>query len=303
MEPIFFALPDSQAFAERLAKMLDIRRGEVRVRRFPDGESWVRVLENCQGREAVVVANLNRPDLKMSQLLFTAETLRDLGASRIGLVAPYLAYMRQDERFQPGEGVTSEYFAEFVARYFDWLVTVDPHLHRHGTLTELYRIPAFAAHAAPFVARWLDRQDLDAVLVGPDAESEQWVSAVAAMAGCPQVVFDKTRHGDRDVELDEIDLSGFRGKKPVIIDDIISTGTTMAETIDRLAAAGLERPLCIGIHGVFSDSAHTQLVERGAERVLTCNTIAHPTNAIDVAPAIAEQIAVALRHMSADAAE
>jgi ribose-phosphate pyrophosphokinase len=303
MEPIFFALPDSQVFAERFAQMLDVRVGKARVRRFPDGESWVRILEDCTGREAVIVANLSRPDLKVSQLMFMAETLRDLGASRVGLVAPYLAYMRQDERFEPGEGVTSHYFAEFVARYFDWLVTLDPHLHRHGTLTELYRIPTFAAHSAPFVARWLDDLHIDPVLIGPDAESEQWVGAVAAMVGCPHVIFEKTRHGDRDVELEETDLSAFDGKYPVILDDIISTGTTMAETIERVTRAGLPRPLCVGIHGVFADDAHAKLIEGGAERVLTCNSIPHPTNAIDITPALAEQIGAALRHMSADAAE
>lgn len=303
MEPIFFALPDSQAFAERFAQMLDVRVGKARVRRFPDGESWVRVLENCQGREAVVVADLSRPDLKMTQLLFMAETLRDLGAARVGLVAPYLAYMRQDERFEPGEGITSHYFAEFVARYFDWLVTLDPHLHRHGTLTELYRIPSFAAQSAPFIARWVADLDIDPVLIGPDAESEQWVGSVASMVGCPHVIFEKTRHGDREVELGELDLSDYRGRYPIIVDDIISTGTTMVETIERVEAAGLDRPLCLGIHGVFADDAHARLIEHGAERVLTCNSIQHPTNAIDITPALAEQVAAALGQMSVDAAE
>jgi ribose-phosphate pyrophosphokinase len=303
MDPIFFALSDSGAFAGRFAELLDVKLGEVAVRRFPDGESWVRVIDDCQGREAVVVADLDRPDQKLSQLMFVAETLRDVGAARVGLVAPYLAYMRQDERFASGEGVTSRYFSEFLSRYFDWLVTLDPHLHRHGSLAELYRIPAFSARSAPLIASWISRHDINPVLIGPDAESEQWVGAVAEVIGCPYVVFEKTRHGDRDVEMGEVDLASYRDHVPVIVDDIISTGTTMIETVDRLQRAGLRRPICVGIHGVFADQADTRLIERGARRVITSNSIPHPTNAIDITPALAEQVTAALSHTSADAAE
>jgi ribose-phosphate pyrophosphokinase len=308
MEPIFFALSDDGAFAHRLAGLVDASLGEMSVRRFPDGESWVRVLEDVEGREVVVVANLDRPDQKLSQLMFLAETLRDLGAARVGVVAPYLAYMRQDERFAPGEGVTSRYFADFLSRYFDWLVTLDPHLHRHGSLADLYRIPTFSGRAAPQIAQWLTRQAIDPVLIGPDAESEQWVGAVAHIMGCPQVIFDKIRHGDREVELADVtrgkvDLCSVRNRTPVIIDDIISTGATMFEAVDQLQTAGLRAPICVGIHGVFSDDADRQLLARGAEQVVTCNSIAHPTNAIDITPALAEQIGAALSHTSVDSAE
>ena len=193
-----------------------------------------------------------------------------------------------------------------MASYFDWLVTLDPHLHRHAGLGELYRIPTFVARSAPHVARWLERLDADPVLIGPDAESEQWVSAVAAIATCPFLIFDKTRHGDRDVEIADVefgeaDLGGHHRRVPVILDDIISTGTTMVETIDLLDRAGFKRPICVGIHGVFADGASSELVER-AERVLTCNSIPHPTNAIDITPALAEQITVALAHTPVGAA-
>lgn len=303
MEPILFSLPDAETHAARLADSLDIDVGEVSVRRFPDGESWLRVAGDCGEREAIVVADLTRPDARVCQLIFLAQTLRDVGAGRVGLVAPYLPYMRQDERFEPGEAVTSRYFADLLSTYFDWLVTLDPHLHRHDSLSQVYRIPTFEARAAPAVADWVDQRCANPVLIGPDAESEQWVEQVASLVECPRVIFEKTRHGDRQVELDDVDLSPHRARQPVVVDDIISTGTTMAKTIERIGQAGLEAPHCVGIHGVFTDGAAARLEEAGARSVVTCNTILHPTNAIDALPALAEQVAVALRHTSADAAE
>lgn len=303
MEPIIYALPHAEAVAERLGDTLGLPVGELATRRFPDGEPWMRVVDACQGRDAVVVADLNRPDTKVAALLFLAQTLGELGARRVGLVAPYLAYMRQDERFEAGEAVTSRCFARLVSRDYDWLATVDPHLHRLGSLGELYAIPTFAAKAAPLIAHWLAQQPIEPVLVGPDAESEQWVEQVASLMDCPYVTFEKTRHGDRDVELADTSLEACRGRRPVIVDDIISTGVTMAETIGKLRQAGLAQPVCVAIHGVFAKGAEQRLRQAGAAGVLTCNTIAHRTNAIDVAPALAEQVGVALRHSSADAAE
>jgi len=134
-------------------------------------------------------------------LLFAADTARDLGARRIGLVAPYLAYMRQDIRFHAGEAVTSRTFAAILSRHLDWLVTVDPHLHRYHELSEIYRIPTQVVHAAPFLASWIKRNVARPLIIGPDLESEQWVSQVAADADAPFLVCEKIRSGDRHVTI------------------------------------------------------------------------------------------------------
>ena len=106
-------------------------------------------------RRIALVCTLDRPDAKMLPLLFAAAAARELGASQVGLVAPYLAYMRQDRRFKPGEAVTSREFARLLSGAFDWLVTVDPHLHRYASLAEIYRIPTRVVHAAPLISQWI----------------------------------------------------------------------------------------------------------------------------------------------------
>ena len=287
MSLVLLPLPGNETPAQALAAILDGELGAADVRRFPDGETLVRLLTPVAGRAVALVATLDRPDDKLLPLLFLAATVRDLGAARVGLVAPYLAYMRQDRRFREGEGVTSAYFARILSSGVDWLVTVDPHLHRRATLAEIYTIPGIAVHAAPAISAWIRSQVPRPLLVGPDVESAQWVTAAARAAGAPAVVLEKTRRGDHDVEVSVPDVERWRDHTPVLVDDIISTARTMIETVGHLRRAGLAPPVCIGVHAVFAGQSYDDLVAAGAARVVTCNTIPHVSNAIDLAELLA----------------
>ncbi len=295
MTPLVFALPENETIAASLASRIGADRGAAEIRRFPDGESYVRLDTPVAGHEVALVCTLDRPDVKLLPLLFLARLCKDLGAARVGLVAPYLAYMRQDRRFRPGEAITSTYFAEMLSRSVDWMVTIDPHLHRRSSLKEIYPIPARALSAAPLVSRWIRERIREPLLIGPDAESAQWVAAVAAGAGAPYVVLEKERHGDRDVSVSVPQIDRWRHHTPVLVDDIISTGRTMTETARHLLAAGMTAPICVAIHAVFAEKAYTEMLAAGIAEVVTCNTIPHETNRIDVAellaPAIREIVA------------
>ena len=290
MRPVILPFPDNAETAASLAKRLDAEVGAVTWRRFPDGETYVRIETPVTGRATILVCTLSRPDEKMLPLLLTAATAKDLGASRVGLVAPYLAYMRQDARFQPGEGITSTYVARLLSQAVDWLVTVDPHLHRHRSLAEVYSIPTRVAHAAPLIAKWIRRHVSSPVVVGPDGESAQWVQAVADEAGAPWVVLTKTRRGDRDVQVSVPEVERWRGRTPVVVDDLISTGRTMIETVGHLTRAGLPAPICVGVHALFAEGAYADLVAAGAARVVTCNTVPHASNALDVTDLLADAV-------------
>jgi ribose-phosphate pyrophosphokinase len=264
------------------------------VRRFPDGESYVRTEEPARGRDVALACTLDRPDDKVLALLFLAATVRELGARSVGLVAPYLAYMRQDRRFREGEGVTSAYFAALLSGAFDWLVTVDPHLHRRSSLGDIYSIPSVVVHAAAEVSNWIRAHVDRPVLIGPDSESAQWVEAVGAEAGAPVVVLDKVRRGDRDVTVEARDVERWRGHTPVLVDDIISTAHTMVETVGQLRRAGLADPVCVGVHAVFAEGAYERLLAAGVRRVATTDTIPHPTNAIGMSARLASGVRAVL---------
>lgn len=292
MKPItLIAMPGSERCAEQLAGQfpdsMQAPRCGLEHRRFPDGETYLRVVGEVKELEVAVVAQLGNPDALVPSLLFLADTLRDLGAVRVGLVAPYLPYMRQDARFQPGEAVTSVSFARLVSRYFDWLATVDPHLHRHATLGEIYTIATEVVPAAPAIAAWVQAQVERPCIVGPDEESAQWVREVASHIGCPHAVLRKTRHGDRSVSLSVPDLTVLQGRTPVLVDDIISSAHTMAEAVRALRAHGSAAPVCVGVHALFAGDAADLLRAAGAAQVVTCNTLPHATNAVDVTAALA----------------
>jgi ribose-phosphate pyrophosphokinase len=283
---VVIAIPGSEDHAGKLARHLGIDLIAPELRRFPDGELYVRLPRTDD--HAILCGSLYpAPAERFMEVALIAGTARDLGAKRVGLVAPYLAFMRQDVQFHPGEGVTARYFGKLVSSVIDWMVTVDPHLHRLPTLDHVYAIPTGIAHAARAIADWVRSQIKEPVLVGPDAESEQWVAAVAAACDAPFEICTKTRRGDRDVS---IDLRGrtWNGHTPVLVDDIVATGKTMIEATRVLRAAGASAPMCVAIHAVFADALHAELAAAGAAGIVTCNTIPHATNQICVAESIAE---------------
>lgn len=292
-EPIVLALPGNDAMAARVAEKLAYRSGRIECHHFPDGETHLRYLDAVAGRKVVLVCTLDRPDDKFLPLVFAADAARELGASAVGLVAPYLAYMRQDRRFETGEAVTSHSFARLISERFDWLVTMDPHLHRYRSLAEIYSIPATVLHAAPLLAQWIARNVPNPILVGPDAESAQWVSKAAAEIGAPFTVLEKTRKGDRDVEVRVPDRNAFASHTPVLLDDIVSSGETMLKASESVRAVAPVPPVAVAVHAVFADGVAEQFA-RARLSVTTTNTIAHASNAIDVSGMIATAVAADL---------
>jgi ribose-phosphate pyrophosphokinase len=287
--PLLLAMPGNERLTAQLAATLGFERGQIETKQFPDGETYLRFLTTPDGQPIVIVCTLDRPNGKLLSLLFAAATARELGAAKVGLIAPYLAYMRQDRRFKSGEAVTSRQVARLLSNAFDWMATVDPHLHRYSSLGEIYAMPTRVVHAAPLISQWIKDNVVKPLIIGPDSESEQWVAAVAHEAGAPYSVLEKVRHGDRDVEIKLKDLEGQIDRTPVLVDDIISSGRTMLEAVRLLTARGWAPPICIAVHGLFADNSDVLVAQAGA-RVITSNSVPHPTNAIDVEKLLATAI-------------
>lgn len=282
MELIYFSFPGNEVLSQHLVLAEKATLGQFDLHRFPDGESIIRILSEVTGKKVVVVCTLHQPKDLILDLYLFCKTAKSLGAAHITLIAPYLSYMRQDKIFKPGEGLTSHYFAEFLSTFIDGLITVDPHLHRISSLNNIYTIPTKVSHAAEAIAIWIKENIPQALVIGPDSESEQWVSQVAKKAGAAYTVLKKIRHGDRDVEISVPHLENYHTHTPVLVDDIISTGRTLIETIRHLKKPGIKPVVCIGIHAVFANNAYELLKQAGAADIITCNTIQHISNRIDI---------------------
>jgi ribose-phosphate pyrophosphokinase len=285
---ILVAFPEMMPLARDLAPALGADLRALDWHHFPDGESLVTLPGDLEGADVALLASLRDPDRLALPLRFAAATARELGARRVGLIAPYLGYMRQDRRFQAGQAVTAPLFAQFLGESFDWLVTVDPHLHRIARLGGVFAMPAVRAVSAPVLADWIRTHVPDAVLLGPDSESQQWVAEVARLAGRPHEVLRKIRTGDRKVDVSVPHGATLRAGTPVILDDIASSGGTMARAVERLLDAGTAAPVCLVIHAVFADGAQESILAAGAARIISTDTIPHPSNAIKVAGLLAK---------------
>lgn len=287
---ILAPFPGMEPLARRIAAETGAEIQPVGLHRFPDGETRVTLGGDPAGHDVAILATLRDPDRLAMPLRFAASTARDLGAARVGLVAPYLGYMRQDMRFHPREAVSAPIFAAFLDECFDWLVTADPHLHRNPSLSKLFRIPAQRVATAALLADWIRANVPDAVLLGPDSESQQWVAEVARLAARPYEVLRKRRLGDRQVEVSLPDRAGFRQGTPVILDDIASSGHTLIRTLEQLGKTGAKPATCVVIHAVFADGAEEAIRRAGAARIVSTDTIPHPTNEIGVAGLLASAV-------------
>jgi len=295
MKPLIFNIyaPD-QIMMDKIQNELEAEKGEVNAHLFPDGELLFRFESSLKNREVILVATLDHPNPKLLDLIFFARTAKDLGAKKLTLVAPYLAYMRQDKQFQIGEGVTSRYFASVLSSCFDALITVDPHLHRYKFLAEIYTIPTQVVSASAVIAEWISKNIKNAFLIGPDAESVQWVSDIAERCHSPFIILEKTRYSDHDVKMTAPKILATDEQTPVLLDDIVSSGWTLTEAAKTIQPHFKNKILCVAVHAVFSDAVYRDMCAHykaavGFElNLVTTNTVQHVTNKIDVSQFITD---------------
>lgn len=281
---LVFAMPGNERMAAELVRIGPWQAGALDIRRFPDGETYVRVLSDVTARPTAILCTLARPDDRFLGMVFTARALRALGARSVTLVAPYLAYMRQDACFRPGEALTALHFAELISREFDRLITVDPHLHRFSDLRAIYAIPVTTVHAAPLLAQWVSDHVVDPIIIGPDRESAQWAAGIAKAAHAPCLILEKQRLGDRSVVINAPGLRQWAHRRPVIVDDIASSGATIAAASQCLRAEGMDAPACLVVHALFADDSGPA---DATSTLVSTDTIPHRTNGISVVALLA----------------
>ncbi len=275
--------------ATRLAGELSIEHHPIARHRFPDGESLVRVATNIPPT-ALLHCSLHDPNAKLVEILLAASALRDNGAERVILVAPYLGYMRQDIAFHPGEAISQRVIGRLIADIFDACVTVDTHLHRIDDLGEIMPgIPAINLYGTMALSDALDTS-LDPLIVGPDIESRQWVEAIAGHRGCDFLIGQKVRHGDREVEIQFDPVEKAKGRHVMLVDDMISSGTTLVVAAKLLRAAGAASIEAMATHCLSSPDDLSALREAGIARVIATDSVPGPTASISLAATLAAGI-------------
>jgi len=287
---------DEMGIAGAAAQSAGLALAVIERHRFPDGELRLRLPEALPPR-VVFWRGLHQPNEKLVELLLAGQTARQLGALHLTLVAPYLAYMRQDIAFNPGEAVSQRIVGGFLASLYDAVITVDPHLHRVATLEEAVPVKdAIVLSGAPLLADFIASQRKGVLLIGPDEESQQWVAQAAQRHGWESGVCRKTRHGDRHVDIELPDLP-FAGRAVVLMDDVASSGHTVAQAARLLKAAGATSVDVAVTHALFAAGAVQLIREAGAGQIWSTDCIPHASNAVSIVPAVVQ--ALGLLHRSA----
>lgn len=285
------AFPDEAAPASSLASALGLEMRFVQTHRFPDGEIAPQI--PSPARTVIVYRSLSHPDAKLVELLLSVDAWRRAGVARLVLAAPYLCYMRQDAVFAPGQPLSQAVIGKLLAERFERVVTVDAHLHRTPRLEDVFvgaecanlsGAEAIAAHLA------LERLHEDLLIVGPDEESRPWVAALAARLGRECATFVKARASDRDVTVRIADDVRVRGRPILLLDDICSSGGTLEGAIRLLTGMGAAPVDVIVTHALHSDDTQQRLRAAGAASVRSCDSCLHVTNAIPLAPLLADAL-------------
>jgi len=283
---LLLAFDDEKRLAEALSEALGWPLAFVDRHRFPDGETRLRLPPTLPPQVALL-RGLQRPNDKLTELMLTAAGARELGVTQLTLVSPYLAYMRQDIAFTPGEVVSQRHLGRALAAWFDAVITVDPHLHRVPTMDAV--VPGrrgVALTAATLLGAFVARQVPGALLLGPDEEAEQWVSVAARAQGLDHAVCRKQRHGDHDVDvaLPTVDVAG---RAVVLFDDVASTGRTLMAAARGVLAHGAASVDAVVTHAIFVGDAQAQVHAAGVRHLWSSDSVPHASNAVSVVPLLA----------------
>ena len=289
MEALVLGFSDYAEQGRRLAEALSLPYAETALHRFPDEESLVRLPTELPPH-LIVCRSLDRPNDKLIELMLTARTARSLGVRRLTLVAPYLCYMRQDAAMHPGESVSQRIVGQLLAELFDDLVTVDPHLHRVAKLRQAVPLGTAAClHAAEpigeFVAAELDHP----LVLAPDQEAEQWVKLIAAPRGLDYATATKQRRGDRDVSIDLPSIP-VTGRSVLVVDDVASSGGTLAVVARELEAAGAAEINVVLTHALFAQGAMDAIRQTPIRNIWSTDSIRHDSNTIELGTLLAEAV-------------
>lgn len=291
---VVYGFPESETQARDFAQRCGAGAAQVAVHHFPDGESLVTALpaSGVKGRTVAVYRSLHLPNAKLIEVLLAASAIRAQGAARVILITPYMPYMRQDKAFRPGEAVSQVVVAKLLAEAFDGVITVQPHLHRTHAMSDVFgEIPVMVLSAGDAIGQDIvGRGYSRAVIVGPDEESVDLVRDVVGHRDLSGVVANKKRFGDRDVRITLPTLPNMNGWPVIIVDDIVSSGGTLATLAKTLRDAGAQSISAYVVHALFDDQAAAVMQAAGIDDVRSVSCVPHASNAISVVDLIAREL-------------
>jgi ribose-phosphate pyrophosphokinase len=283
----------SDVLSLKVGRELGIAVSKLQAKKFPDGEKYVRIMDDVKGGTVIVIQSMYNPaDEHLFEYFLLVKALKDLGAKRVIGVIPYFAYARQDRRFNPGEAISFQTVTRLIENVgTDELFTIDTHLHRVDDISKVFNIPAHNLSVVPLLTQYVKQNFTlnKPIVIAPDEEAEQWAKISSEILNCEYDVLEKVRLGPDKVEI-KTRLRSVNDRNVVVIDDIISTGGTMVETVKVLRNYGANRVIVICAHPLLIGDSYAKILDEGAEVIIGSDTVPSPVSLVSAAPIIADAI-------------
>ncbi|MEA2089632.1 MAG: ribose-phosphate diphosphokinase [Thermoproteota archaeon] len=282
--------PASQELGEKIAKLLNVETAPVVFKKFPDGETYIRLEGDLKGEELVIVQTTSPPqETRLMQLFLMADTAEELGAKTLTAVVPYLAYARQDRRFLPGEAVSIRTVAKLLATSgVNRLLTVNVHKEK---VLKKFGFPAKSLSAMTVLAEhFKDKGLAGAFAIAPDEGALGLAEEAGKVLGGGYGWLRKKRDrytGGITTEKKQFDVEG---KDVIIFDDIISSGKTTANAVKILTEQNARRVYAACVHPLLMGDAEKIIMRSGAEAVVGTDSVPSSVSVVSVAPLIARAL-------------
>jgi len=270
----------SKSIAEDLSIELDAPLADTISKRFPDEEFYTRVKDNISG-EDVVIVQTSYPDKNIIELFLLQNAAKEAKARTITVVIPYFGYARQDKKFEEGEPVSAKALASLIGLNADNIITVDPHKEY---ILDFFSTQAYSCSAVPEIAKYLVDKEIDMILA-PDKGAINRVKNASKIIGCDYDYMEKNRIDGETIEIKPKNLDA-KNKNVAIIDDIISTGGTMAKSIHELKKHNAKDVYVACTHGLFAGDAVRKLFSAGCSEIISTDSIISKFSKVKIAPCI-----------------
>lgn len=278
---IIVGCSNSRSLAKKIGEKLNFDYEDLQISNSVDGEMHLQFKNDLKNKTVVLVQSLYpHPNHSLIEVLFAAASARDLGAKKIILVAPYLAYLREDSRKVKGECISSKVISELINRNFDVIMAVEPHIH--SNLRKFFSIPFYKIEVGELLKEYVKKNFKNAIIIGADESIRGFANKISRDV----IILKKKRKDEFNVFFEKLNHGLSREKEVLIVDDVIVTGKTMIEAIKSLK---LENVKCLVVHSVMIEGSRKE-IGKYCKDVISCNTVYHDSNQIDVSGAIAAKL-------------
>ena len=270
--------------AKGISEVLGEPPCDVTIKRFADGEIFVKIDENVRGRDVFLIQSTNPPAENMLELLCLIDAAKRASAARVTAVVPYYGYGRADRKDQPRVSIAAKLMANLItAAGADRLLSIDFHQHQ---IQGFFDIPVDHLYAAPVFRRYYETKNFEnLVVVATDVSAAKMARGYARRLGGDLAIIDKRRPAANEAEVSNI-VGEVEGKNCLIPDDMIDTAGTMASTVEVLRERGALDTYILATHALFSEPAVERLIKAGAKEIAVTDTVPLSPDKIEALPGL-----------------